>query len=255
MFGKLMEAKLEAAAQTYVGERAENQDRMFFDIVATSDKHSCGIFCIADGMGGLKDGERAAEIAIENVKNWWLAFRKTGVAFTEKEHINLFNAVNTKIIEFARTQKASPGTTLSSLIINGDDYYVTHTGDTRIYAAEKQSSKMHITQLTKDHTWGAEKLREGVLTQEEINVHRKKNMLTGCLGIFDKPKIFTAAGKVTANSVFLLCTDGLYKTIDNETLMTLALDEKPMQAAKILIYEAENRGTKDNASVVVIHTN
>jgi protein phosphatase len=255
MFGKIVESKLEAAAQTYIGERPANQDRMFLDIVAKSDGQRCGIFCIADGMGGLKDGERAAELAVESVSQWWLAFRNTGVAFIEKEHTKLFKAVNAKLIEFAKKQKTSPGTTLTLLIISGDDYYIAHTGDTRIYSAQKQTDGVHCQQLTKDHTWGAEKLREGVLTQEEINAHRKKNMLTGCLGIFEEPKIFTATGKIINNSVFLLCTDGLYKAFESKSLMAIALDEKPTQSVEILINEAQNRGTKDNASVVVIHTN
>jgi protein phosphatase len=169
--------------------------------------------------------------------------------------VKLFNVINNDIAAFARKQKTSPGTTLSMLLINNDDYYVAHTGDTRIYVTQKQPYGVHSVQLTRDHTWGAEKLREGALTQEEIMFHRKRNMLTGCLGIFEIPKVFTASGKIDGTgSAFLLCSDGLYKTIDNKTLMATALSENPAKAAEMLVHEAESGGTKDNASVVVVHT-
>jgi serine/threonine protein phosphatase PrpC len=244
--------RLEAAEQTHIGTRPSNQDRLFAKI-ATINGQSCGIFCAADGMGGLKDGHTAAELAISAVSDWW----ETQVENGEVKHGGLsalFQSINQKIFSHAAKQKSAIGTTLSLLLICNTSYYIAHTGDTRIYLIQKSFFRTTFRQLTHDQTWGADKQREGILSQEEINMHPKRNMLTGCLGVFEEAKVFLSSGQIKKSGTFILCSDGMYRLVDRKAITKAATARSltPEALADNLIKSAESRGVKDNASVVVV---
>ncbi|MCL2199864.1 MAG: serine/threonine-protein phosphatase [Defluviitaleaceae bacterium] len=232
-------------AKTYLGTRPSNQDRMYAktgEIVG----QSCGLFAIADGMGGLKDGHIAAEIAVEAVSEWWKK-KATAGANDEAEAVKsefcvLFAKINDAIIAHANTQSVTLGTTLSLLFICNNTYHIAHTGDTRIYLTQKRFFRKKTLLLTQDQTWGADKIRENAITPKEIHMYPKKNMLTGCLGVFEAPKMFFATGELKKSATFTLCSDGLYRVIPT-----------PTNTAENLIATAQALNTKDNASVIVVN--
>jgi protein phosphatase len=223
---------------------------MFAKLGNAPTGEAIGLFCVADGMGGMKDGHRAAEIAVSGVQHWWE--NRVGTS-TEKNFTRLFETVNTVILDQGKQQKATLGTTLSLLYIRGDTYHIAHTGDSRIYLVQKKLLRTESVIISEDQTWGADKLREQILTREEISQHTNKNMLTGCLGVFEEPRVFMSSGKLEKSGTFIICSDGLYRTIPREMLEKMAIRKQPaMDLADALINTAAERGTKDNATVVAV---
>ena len=238
--------QIESAMQTYIGARQVNQDRMFA-AVGQVNGMECGLFCVADGMGGTQDGHYAAELAVEGLLNWW-----ESDCFEQPNFPVIFNEINEKIMAHAKVQKTTLGTTLSLLFICNGKYYITHTGDSRIYLAKKKLFCSKITTLTQDHTYGADKQRAG-MPKQEISINPKKNMLTSCLGVFENPKLFTSTGTMQKNDVFLICSDGLYRVLNDKALAKTITSKKHITTlATELIQMAEKRGAKDNATAVVV---
>jgi len=78
-------------------------------------------------------------------------------------------------------------------------------------------------------------------------------MLTSCLGVFENPKVFTSTGTMQKNDVFLICSDGLYRVLNDKALAKTITSKKHITTlATELIQMAEKRGAKDNATAVVV---
>jgi len=252
--------RLETATHTDIGLRATNQDCLFAKIENIAGK-VYGLFCVSDGMGGLNDGHYAATVAIESVEKWWnkrLRFLIEHEA-VKKSHINeeftaLFRSANDTILQHSQKENAMIGTTCSLLFVCNNMFYIAHTGDTRIYMTQKQwFLKSQIKQLTDDHSWEADQFRKGLLSADEIQSHPNKNKLTGCLGVFEHPRVFTYSDYIKRDGFFILCSDGLYRAISDSEMEKIASRQRSCEhLAKKLIVTAKERNTPDNASVVVV---
>ena len=250
---------LTAAAHTDAGPRPANQDRTLAEI-ENFGSDMCGLFCVADGMGGLADGQLAAAIAVDAVEQWWfeslphIIEQGADTSIVLPELTSLLLSINEDIISHSQNTGAKLGTTCSLLLIFKNHYYVAHTGDSRIYIIRKQVfRKSKVEQLTVDHTWATDQLKLGHLSAEEIENNRNKNRLTSCLGVYDNPLIFTCLGSVARGDAFVICSDGLYRAINEKELAVTSrrkIDSDVL--AKEMIEAAIRRGTTDNASVIVV---
>ena len=229
---------MEYATSTDIGPREINQDRIVAKVgqVVTESNHlmPCGLFCVADGMGGLEDGEYAATVAVELIENWWNEAvannHPIGTAVLDS-FFTLFKNINDTIRK--NSEEAKSGTTCSVLMIQGRNYYIAHVGDSRIYQIDKKFFMPKLQLLTEDHSIG--------------------NRLTSCLGAFAKPKIFTHSGIISKNCTFLLCSDGLHGAVSSKQLVTLSNQLKTCnELAGKLVATALEQGTNDNVSVVVV---
>ena len=226
---------IETATATDIGHRETNQDRVLAITGDTTDM-PCGLFCVADGMGGLQDGECAATQAVELLENWWNSTYKettpTGAEVLDS-FFTLFKSVNDAIKH--NTEEAKSGTTCSLLLIQGRDYYIAHAGDSRIYHIENRIFAPFAmpVQLTEDHS--------------------HNGRLTSCLGAFNKPKIFTHTGTISKPCTFVLCSDGMYRTVPDKQLIGLTRRLRNCgELVNNLVTTALKQGTQDNVSVVVV---
>ena len=259
-------AKLEYATATNIGTRDTNQDRVLAKTghIMTPDDPSdmpCGVFCVADGMGGLQEGELAASVTVDAIDTWWdTDFMGLNLKNAEvlDSFFNIFQEINDKIRSTVKNGSVLSGTTCSLLLIQGSQYYIAHTGDSRIYLAEQKlfvfPSTLNL--LTEDHNWITDQMKKAKLSPSDIAKHPKRNMLTSCLGAFEKPRIFTHSGTIRKPCTFILCSDGLYKTVTNREIAAMARRYKD---SKILADNYINRALKknatDNISAVVIKVN
>ncbi len=112
-----------------------------------------------------------------------------------------------------------------------------------------------ITQLTKDHTVAAERMRMGLISEERASSHPDRSTLTRCLG----RELIVARDRISRQLVqgdaLLLCSDGLYNVLgDTEMERILAHRENRdvSRACRALLDEANQRGTPDNLTVAVV---
>lgn len=248
--------------RTSIGNgRKTNQDSLVAkqgDILETQ----CGLFCIADGVGGLAKGHRASAIAAQMVTQWWDSGLEplapdtlpNGPAVCH-QLIKLFTAINQAIMDEAQLQGIRMGTTCSLLLVCGKSYYIAHAGDSRIYKIQRRLLPLtgsKIVLQTEDHSVEAELQRQGA-SVTEIDANPQKNRITSCLGYMEYPKIFTRVGRLKQNEAFVLCSDGVYNVVSPPEMVKLyTQDKQHKNFANKLLETALARETQDNASVIVV---
>jgi len=244
---------LDFALCTDVGHvRPTNQDRMYADVKTLSDV-TCGIFCVADGMGGLADGHVAADFTVESIRQWWQEVFQPGIEINPSL-VALFSTINESIRDWGRQQGKRYGTTCSVLLICEHNYFIVHTGDSRIYLMQKPTlGRKKIVQLTEDHNWLADQQRLGFLPKDEMQINPNKNKLTGGLGDFEYPRVFTYTNKLKKSDTFILCSDGLYRLINDRELTRAAARFPDCEALATGLMQSALAGkADDNVSVMVV---
>jgi protein phosphatase len=77
---------------------------------------------------------------------------------------------------------ADMGTTIVVALLSGHGFVIGHVGDSRAYAVDPDGMR----QLTEDHSFVAESIREGLLTVSEARTHKSRHGLTLALGVEDQ---------------------------------------------------------------------
>lgn len=233
---------------TDVGIKKEiNQDSFVYKVVEAGD-FCCGIFAVADGVGGLLKGEVASSIAISCINKWWENNFKNNFENYEYLVSSLIQAVkeaNNQILKFAESKSIKMATTLSVMFLYKDSYFIIHIGDSRIYKINNSFSAK-IIQLTEDHSTTVEKIQNGQTV--------KRSVLTQYLGNKQEVEYSCYTEKIKKNDYFLLCSDGIYKTQSNEIISKIFKEniKDIKQICTSLVNNAKNNDEKDNISAIVI---
>ncbi|HSD63983.1 MAG TPA: protein phosphatase 2C domain-containing protein [Ignavibacteriaceae bacterium] len=237
------------AARSDIGlVRTENQDS--FGKFPENDLNLYNkkgqLFIVADGMGGHKGGKEASTIAVNVVSSEYLNSSlddSTAVREAiEKANLTIHNQAGHST-EFGRM-----GTTCSVLLLKNETGIIGHVGDSRIYKIENNK----IEQLTDDHTKVLEMLREGILTPEEAKNYPSKSVLARALGVEEKVRVDIIPDiQLNRGQSFVLCSDGLGKVTAQE-ILPIVSNHTPPEACKILVGLANERGGKDNVTVIVV---
>lgn len=246
-----VEEKLSIAisAKTDVGcVRTSNEDHFYYDQKgAPSDKGFLAM--VADGMGGHAAGEVASQLATEVISTEFHGAKKKTI---NKALFEAFVLANSEIYDQAQANSVQKGmgTTCTALVIENNQLQFAHVGDSRLYRLRSGQ----IQQLSNDHTWVQEMVRQGNLTPEEAEKHEDKHMLTQAMGT--KPKVDV---EITENSIFaqssdryLLSSDGFHDQVSKKEIKELMSVSPLDKATAAMVKLARERGGPDNITVVLI---
>ena len=255
---------LYAASLSLQGKRTSNQDR----ILVTPAEYAGGkiLAAVADGLGGMKSGDKAAEIAVETLKeasDELLTVMNSTFADASDSLADTYQRANDRIRSFAEShgQAGAVGTTLVSFISTGSRYMVMNIGDSRGYRIDGPSGNGglggNVHQITVDHTVADELMQQGAMTEREYSSSPLRNQLTKCLGpkVRSEPDIFPEIefGVLQPGSTFLLCSDGFFSKLRDEDLAELQGPASNLNVVlEKLAAEALARGSSDNISAVAI---
>jgi serine/threonine protein phosphatase PrpC len=254
---------LYAASLSLQGKRASNQDR----ILITPAEYSGGsiLAAVADGLGGMKSGDKAAEIAVETLKesSGELLAAMNGIFADASDSLaDIYQRANDRIRNYAEShdQAGAVGTTLVSFISSGSRYLVMNIGDSRAYRIDASSNggaSGDVHQITVDHTVADELMQQGAMTEREYSSSPLRNQLTKCLGpkLRIEPDIFPDAefGVLQTGVTFLLCSDGFFSKLRDVDLAELCGPASHLNAVlEKLAAEALARGSSDNLSAVAV---
>lgn len=237
------------AARTDIGlVRTENQDS--FGKIPEEDLNLYNkkgqMFIVADGMGGHTGGKEASTIAVNVVSNEYMKSSMDD-AVAVQEAIETANQTIYKRAGHS-TEYGRMGTTCSVLLLKNEKGTIGHVGDSRIYKIENN----RIEQLTDDHTKVQEMLREGILTPEEAKNYPSKSVLARALGVDEKVRVDIIDNiHLKRGQSFVLCSDGLGK-VTPEEILPIVVNHSPSEACKTLVSLANERGGKDNVTVIVV---
>jgi len=217
---------------------------------------------VADGMGGAVAGEQASRIAVDRVQAHVLAHPFEDPIDLEplpEEMIldRIVDAVRDANLAIMDRSNAVPelrgmGTTLTLALARGRDVVLAHVGDSRAYLIDGYDHS--LTQLTRDHSFVQALLDAGHISAGEAEHHAMKNVLYRALGQIREIEIDLVSG-VTLNpgDRIILCSDGLTLHVQQDEIRQIALaDDNPEAIATHLVDPANQRGGRDNISVVVL---
>lgn len=227
--------------------RENNEDSL---IVEESDRYN--LYAVADGMGGHKAGEVASSIAIDTIRDY---FRKS----SNKEEfkvpsfiIESIDAANSRIREEAlnKDECSGMGTTITMAVVDLSQSiaYIANVGDSRAYIVKNDE----IIQITEDHTYVNELLKDGKITLEEAKHHPKRNVITRAVGSEEYVQADIFEIELFDNDVILLCTDGLTTHLPDEKILSTIKEYGCSESVQRLIKLANDNGGTDNITIIIV---
>jgi serine/threonine protein phosphatase PrpC len=205
------------------------------------------LYVVADGMGGHKAGQTASAIAVQTVMREYYATpagMEVGQALDRAIQV-----ANRQVHAMAQEPAyAEMGTTIVAAVLHGSQLTLANVGDSRAYLIGPSG----IRQLTRDHTWVAEQVREGTLTREEAAGHSYRHVVTRSLGGQPQVEVDIFRETVHPGDIVLLCSDGLSGQVSDEEMQRIVQANSPPEAANKLIDLANQRGGPDNITAIVI---
>ncbi|HWQ72817.1 MAG TPA: Stp1/IreP family PP2C-type Ser/Thr phosphatase [Desulfitobacteriaceae bacterium] len=205
----------------------------------------CGLFAVADGMGGHKAGEIASATAIREIEKLAVELQEIANDKLEPWLKEAIAQANNVIYETAvlYPENQGMGTTLTMLVLRQTRGFVAHIGDSRAYLWRDGG----LLRLTDDHSLAEELVRMGQITVEEAEKHPQKHVLMRALGTSRNIEIDYRTCDLRPGDVFLLCTDGLSNLVSDEELAEKFRRpeswEDRFERLKVLVLE---RGAPDN---------
>ena len=238
---------MDSISITDIGSRRKvNQDYVFSSLSPIGKLPN--LFIVADGMGGHKAGDFASKYSvktfIENIKK---SSRELPVEIITKA----LEDTNESLIEEAQGNQDLDGmgtTFVVATVIDGY-MYVANIGDSRLYIINDK-----IKQITQDHSLVEEMVKEGKIDREDARVHPNKNVITRALGVHNKivPDFFEL--NLLKGDTILMCSDGLTNMLEDQEIMEIIKNNSNRLelASKDLVDKANQRGGKDNISVIIV---
>jgi serine/threonine protein phosphatase PrpC len=213
--------------------RGSNQDSFI-------ERTDAGLWALADGMGGYRDGDVASRLACEAVAAVapGLSLDKTVAAAGRG-----IGDVNTRLFR-AATRLVNPvvsGTTIVVFAAQGNTCTVLWAGDSRLYRLRHGK----LVQVTTDHTVAAE-LKLGAEAEE------RDHAITRAVGGSSTLTLDARRDRVESGDRYLLCSDGLTRELSEEAISTLLAQGEVEQSAAALIAATLRAGARDNVTVIVI---
>ena len=245
----------EIASESTVGlspQRLHNEDSYG---ITQSDYETSGIVvlaALADGMGGLAQGEVASRLAVKTVIDGLSGQLENIQNNREGWLVSLVEQANAVVSEKVQ----NGGTTLSLVLLESTKMSIAHVGDSRIYFVRDRE----IRQLSEDHSLVALLVASGQISEAESQQHPDRNVLTKSLGAkkrLSQGYVQTVTDiELQDGDVILLCSDGVWDLVNDQELMELFM---PMTSTTVLqtavnqgIKLVLKRGAPDNATLLAL---
>jgi len=139
------------------------------------------------------------------------------------------------------------GTTLTAALVHEGRAHLVHAGDSRCYLFRDGTLK----QLTDDHSWIAEQLRSGSISEAEARNSKFRHVITKSIGFERDIEADTKSVLVSAGDCFVLCSDGMSNYVEHGELERIVAMTWYRNLPSTLIDLANSRGGDDNITVVV----
>jgi len=194
------------------GPRHYNQDRL-----AYSYSKDALLLVLADGMGGHRNGEIAAQLAVKTLTDAFQRLAVPTLSSPAKFLIDNIQQVHDMIENVTQTEELidSPRTTIVAAIIQRGYLYCAHVGDSRLYHFRNG----HLLFRTEDHSIVQSLYKKGMISKEEMATHPYKNKIYNCVGGETPPQIdLSDRHELLEGDTILLCTDGVWGVLSDQQI-------------------------------------
>lgn len=236
------------AAVTDIGkQRKINEDNYF---KYQNEKVTGGM--VADGMGGHNSGELASKMMCSIVKQYIISEYDPSMDYMEMAELirAAFAEANLEIYRASLAKdNEGMGTTATLAFIYDGKLITAHVGDSRCYKITDDK----IEQITTDHSYVNELLRNGQISPSDAVAHPNKNMITRAIGTDMTVKVDMDI-KTYMGETILICSDGLSNMISDEQIYeTLKCNDEIQDAVDKMVELANKKGGSDNITVLAFN--
>ncbi|MDP3088466.1 MAG: protein phosphatase 2C domain-containing protein [Methylotenera sp.] len=228
------------------GPRQYNQDRL-----AYSYSKDALLLVVADGMGGYKNGELAAELAVKIMTE---AFQRLAVPTLSSpakfliDHIQQIHDMIDQLTQ-EREMLESPRTTIVAAVVQRGILYCAHVGDSRLYHFRDG----HLLYRTEDHSIVQSMYNKGIISKADMSEHPYRHKVYSCLGGDTPPKIdLSDRCELAEGDTILLCTDGVWGAVSDEQMKRSLNSPSINDGVTALLNQAESVSQEqgDNMSAI-----
>lgn len=228
--------RLASLTATHPGAvRPRNEDALL-------DRADIGLWVVADGAGGHGSGDVASNAIVA-------AMRVIPPGLSAAELLAQVRLRLTAVHEELQEEAArrGPGRILASTVVvmlaRGEHFAMLWAGDSRAYLLRQGK----LSRVTKDHSLVQELVDQGTLSEEEAESHPQANVITRAIGAQGDLELDKISGRIIEGDRYLLCTDGLFKTMAETEITAMLVAGADVQA---IVTEAVSRGARDNVSAI-----
>lgn len=234
--------------------QSENQDAVHASLYPEAPI-PCGLFIVADGVGGHKEGSQASKTAVttlhQAIQPIWSQAPATptqAVQFLQSRLHQAIIAANEIIYTYAKEQNIRMASTVTCALVYGTLAIIANVGDSRTYLYRGGS----LEQITADHSVVDWLVRQGHLSPEEALTHPYRNVIMHALGSHETPEVDIFLRWLQPDDRLVLCCDGVWDTLSNEQLVAhLQTASAPDTAVSTILAAAQDH--TDDISLVIVH--
>ena len=245
---------VESAGITDVGrKRKNNEDALFID-----DEQS--IYVVADGMGGHQAGEVASMMVVDTIRDYMARTAGTapaaGSADTDEtlsdeanRLVSSIRLANQGVHEAANSRQRlkGMGATVSAVMFTRNTMIVANVGDSPVYLVHNGS----IEQLSVTHNVITE--QEAIDPDAVYKIGEQyRHMLTRAMGLQKTVDADVLEIPFFQGDKVVISSDGLSDMVSPEEILEVVADSDPQQACRALVDLANDRGGRDNVTVIAL---
>lgn len=233
-------------------KRENNEDCFYFN-------EKCGVFLVADGVGGGDDGELASKMIAEGLEaaaESLSTFASTDDPINNHKHremvfaklLGVIQDINHAVYEAGREKNtyAPMASTCEAILITGAAAFIAHVGDSRIYLIREDE----IYRITEDHTF-AEELRAKNVINEKM-LAKYQHVLSRSIGGKPKVEIDSIFIDLQDGDRLFMCSDGITDYLSGPEINDFCREFDEDLLLQNLVDSAKERGGSDNLTGLLV---
>lgn len=243
--GKIIAGRPDVAIATAKNTRGENQDRSIYARFIGDRADRCfSLFAVLDGIGGMIDGGRCAEIAIASIVSSLVSLSGTA------QRISLIEALMNANQEVWREYNGRGGATFAGIFFEKGQVRSINIGDSHVYMYDE------LRGLIRESS--DDRLGEQFSKIKGLEMFTLDPSLAGRLGQYlgmsgePRPniRVIERTRLRSPKSYFLISTDGAHASGDNFISSTFKSLSEPLRIAEDLIKRSSDNDEADNATII-----
>lgn len=214
---------------------------------AILERSEAGIWVVADGMGGHSAGDVASQALVTALSKIPAV---DDLEYFSEQVASSLHTVNRELLQLAKSRGTGHiiGSTVVILLISGQSFRYLWAGDSRLYRYRQGE----LEQLSLDHSLYNESISQGLFPLDGSLEQGRGNIITRAVGAASQLQLDCGQGEIVAGDMFILSSDGLDKELSHADIAQFCSTGSAETITRNLIREAEERGGRDNISVIVV---